>query len=278
MNARELREAADAIDWYHSIDLGDGVVTKGSSTPETLVRARELPDFSGRTVLDIGTWDGYYAFLAERRGATRVVALDHYVWGLDWAARDRYWQECMDNGVVPDHGRDLEDFFDADLPGRRGFDFAHQVLESRVEPVVADFATTDIDGLGTFDIVLYLGVLYHMMEPLTCLQRLRAVTRQVAVIETAAVQIPGFGEHGLLEFFADSDLNRDFGNWFVPTLEGLCRLVRAAGFSRVETIKGPPRLDVRPVNRVVRAAIAFAGRAPTPPGETRYRALVHAFV
>ncbi len=72
MNAEELRAGADAIAWYHSIDLGQGVVTHGTSTPSVRLTDDQLPDFTGRTVLDIGTWDGYYAFLAERRGARHV--------------------------------------------------------------------------------------------------------------------------------------------------------------------------------------------------------------
>ena len=91
----------------------------------------------------------------------------------------------------PTSTRDTTDFWRADLPGRRGFDLAHRALESRVEPVVADFTTVDLRELGVFDIVLYLGVLYHMKEPLSCLERLRAVTGQIAVIETVAAQVPG---------------------------------------------------------------------------------------
>ena len=63
--------------WFHSIDLGEGVVTCGVKTPEHLaseLNALRLPDLNGRTVLDIGTWDGFYAFEAERRGAAKAKA------------------------------------------------------------------------------------------------------------------------------------------------------------------------------------------------------------
>jgi tRNA (mo5U34)-methyltransferase len=274
MSGDELRAGAAALNWYHSIDLGHGVVTRGASTTEIRLTEAQLPDFAGRSVIDIGAWDGYYSFLAERNGADRVVALDHYVWGVDIPARDRYWQECRANGVLPDHNRDVNEFFHADLPGRRGFDFAHHALDSNVEAVVADFATDDLEALGSFDVALYLGVLYHMMEPLTCLQKLRAVTREVAVVETVALHIPAFAEYGLLEFFADGDLNRDYGNWYTPTITALRGLVLAAGFSRVETVKGPP--DLRPASRIGRMLSATTGRVPAI--ATRYRAVVHAFV
>ena len=132
----------------------------------------------------------------SRSAAERpVVALDHYVWGVDIAAREQYWNECRELGTLPDHGRDPTDFWRPDLPGRRGFELAKEVLDSNVEPVVADFATVDLDSVGTFDVVLYLGVLYHMKEPLRCLERLRGVTREVAVIETAAICIPSAVGH-----------------------------------------------------------------------------------
>src|SRR6185437_5902045 len=166
-SSQELRERADAIAWFHSIDLGEGVVTDGLSN--LLLTEEQLPDFSGKTVLDIGAWDGYYSFTAERAGATRVVALDHYVWGVDFAVRDQYWNECRARGELPDHARDPTEFWRPDLPGPRGFELAKEALASNVEPVLADFTTTDLDAIGTFDVVLYLGVLYHMKEPLTCL-------------------------------------------------------------------------------------------------------------
>ena len=235
-----LREEVDSFPWYHSIDLGGGVTTKGQSVMAEMLNEAQLPDVRGRSVLDIGAWDGYYSFLAERLGASRVVALDHYVWGVDFGARTQYWNECLERGELPDHTRDTTDFWHDDLPGRRGFDLAHRVLGSRVEPVVGDFATMDLSTLGTFDVVFYFGVLYHMKEPLTCLERLRAVTREVAVIETVAAQVPGNATRSLLELHAGGELNADYGNWYVPTIEALRALSRAAGYAASTSCAGLP--------------------------------------
>jgi tRNA (mo5U34)-methyltransferase len=273
-DSAELQAQADSFTWFHSIDLGNGVKTNGLSDAGATVTGAQLPDFTGRSVLDIGAWDGYYSFFAERNGASRVVALDHYAWGLDWAARDRYWNECRQNGTLPDHTRDATDFWLPDLPGRRGFDFAHAALGSNVEPVVADFATVDLDPLGGFDVVLYLGVLYHMKEPLTCLERVRAVTREVAVIETVAMQLPGAAGHSVLGFHAGGDLNLDFGNWYVPNIEALTNLVLAAGFARVAVVQGPPPRPPQPEKGSVRKR--FGARREERYEE--YRAIVHAFV
>ncbi len=270
----ELQARADSLTWFHSIDLGNGVRTKGLSDPSATLTREQLPDLANRSVLDIGTWDGYYAFFAERNGASRVVALDHYAWGLDFGARERYWNECRENGTLPDHTRDTTDFWLPDLPGRRSFDFAHEALGSNVEAVVADFATDDLESLGTFDVVLYLGVLYHMKEPLTCLERVRAVTREVAVIETVAMRIPGAGGHSLLAFHAGGDLNRDYGNWYVPNIEALSGLVLAAGFSLAQIVQGPPSKPPEPKWTSVRERLGPRREETLE----EYRAIVHAFV
>lgn len=104
---RELQSQVHAIPfWCHSIDLGLDVVTPGVKTPE--VHARELaslqlPALRGKSVLDIGAWDGFYSFAAERLGADRVVALDHFVWALDWEAKNRYKADCRRRGLPRFH-------------------------------------------------------------------------------------------------------------------------------------------------------------------------------
>jgi len=83
-----VQAQADALYWFHAIDLGNGVMTKGVGIPWPH-SVEILPECSGRSVLDIGAWDGKNSFLAEQRGASRVVALDHYAWGVDMASRGR---------------------------------------------------------------------------------------------------------------------------------------------------------------------------------------------
>ena len=234
----ELQAQADAIEWYHTIDLGQGVVTKGKGVQETM--GEILPDVSGRSVLDIGAWDGKFSFSGreERRqpgGGARPLRVGYRLRGPG-----RLLGRVHPQRDLADQSRDETDFWRPDLPGRRGFDLAKAALGSRVEPVVADFQKIDLDDLGQFDVVLYLGVLYHMKEPLTCLERVRAVTKEVAVIETEALHLEGLEHEALMQFHAGSSLRTDFGNWYVPTIEALHNLCRAAGFSEVRTVVGPP--------------------------------------
>jgi tRNA (mo5U34)-methyltransferase len=265
----DLAARVSALSWHHSIPLGDGLVTPGRAHHFADLEAT-FPEFEGRSVLDIGAWDGYYSFLAERSGAARVVALDHYVWGVDLWARNRYWEECKARGALPDQGRDETEYWRPELPGRRGFELAHEALGSKVEPVVADFMTADLDDLGTFDVVLFLGVLYHLREPLTALERLRLLTGGVAVIENEGIVVPRHEDDPLLRFFPGDELGGDYGNWFATSERALHAMCRAAGFGHVETVVGPPSPSSHARVRVpgVRRA-----RSEAP---ARYRIVVHA--
>ena len=235
---------AGVADWFHSLDLGHGVVTPGTKSPDLLateLASLRLPDLRGRTVLDVGAWDGFYSFEAERRGAARVVALDHYAWSLDLAAMHAYWERCRVEGVPPAPYDSVPEVWRPDeLPGRRGFDLARSVLGSSVEPLVADFMASDPGEIGRHDVSLFLGVLYHLMDPFDALRRLRRVTGEVAVIETAVMVLVGLADRPLWDFFPEDQLNGDPSNWWAPNVAGLVGACRAAGFSSVEVIAQPP--------------------------------------
>lgn len=264
----QLQARANSVPyWWHSIDLGQGVVTRGHKSAAHLARELEslkLPDLRGKTVLDIGAWDGFYSFAAERGGARRVVALDYASWLCGAAYSPEYERECRARGVAPDPHSDPRNiiwlFRPEEQPGKQGFDLARQARGSKVESVVADFMAMDLEELGTFDVVLFLGVLYHMENPLDSLKRVAAVTREVAIIETQAIVLPGYEHHALCEFFESDELNHDPSNWWVPNEKAVTGLCRAADFSRVETIVGPPALSQE-----------------TGPEIRHYRAVVHAW-
>jgi len=245
-----LRAAVARVpSWWHSIDLG-GVVTPGTKTPEILaaeLAGLRLPDLRGRTVLDIGAWDGFYSFAAERAGAARVVALDHLVWSAELYAFQRVWSRVLADvppGHVPPDALDVmeaSDIWDpVGLPGRAGFDLAHRTLGSAVEPVVRDFARDDLSSLGRFDVVLFLGVLYHLRDPLGALRRVHALCGDVAIIETEAIAIGGHPHAAAAQFMGTRKRNYDPTNWWAPTAVALERWCLAAGFSRVEHVGSRP--------------------------------------
>jgi tRNA (mo5U34)-methyltransferase len=261
---RALRERVAAVPfWWHAIDVGGGVTTPGLKSPEQLAEETEalaLPDLTGRSVLDVGAWDGFFSFLAEERGAARVVACDRFAWALDREAKDRYRADCTRRGVPMDGFDRVPELwrFD-DLPGKRGFDLAHAARGSRVEPLVADYMTMNLDAVGTFDVVLYLGVLYHMEDPLAAMRRVRALTAGVTIIETEAIEAGGFEDTAIARFFPPgAKLLDDPTNFWAPNVPCLVGLCETAGYRRVDVLTTPPR--------VRRGA-----------GE-RYRLVAHAFV
>lgn len=162
--------------WYHTIDLGNGLVSKGHFDHRSVVGRYGIPrSLEGKTALDVGTGDGFFAFEMERRGAERVVAIDvARVGDCDWVPRMRSRIGGLDDVQSwPDH-----------------FRMAHAMRNSRVEYRYCSVYDLSPYTVGTFDIVFCGSLLVHLQSPLLALQRIRSVTREMAVIETAV------DEHG----------------------------------------------------------------------------------
>jgi tRNA (mo5U34)-methyltransferase len=243
MDVDELKRRVSEIRWFHTIDLGNGVITDGiDDTPEKLEKIRLPEDLSGKTVLDIGAWDGFFSFEAERRGAEKVLAIDSFCWsGPGWGSK-------------------------------AGFELARKALSSRVMDMEMEVTDLSPGKIGRFDLTLFLGVLYHLKYPLLALEKVASVTNDQLILET---------EVDLLEiskpavaFYAGSELNKDPTNWWAPNLPALCHLVKAAGFQRVEIISGPaslPRRFLRSLKKVLTREGIFAANYQ------RGRAVIHAW-
>ena len=84
-----LMDEINKINWWHRIDLGNGITTPGrDDSPTKLVQVNLPQSLQGLSVLDIGAWDGFFSFECERRGAKRVVALDKAVWDIPTFGRE----------------------------------------------------------------------------------------------------------------------------------------------------------------------------------------------
>jgi tRNA (mo5U34)-methyltransferase len=205
MTAPDLPQRVAAHRWYHRIDLGNGLVTPGiDDTPLRLARLEFPGSLAGQTVLDIGAWDGFFSFECERRGAARVVAADHYSWhGTGWGAK-------------------------------AGFELAREALGSRVEDIDVDVMDISPDRLGTFDLVLFLGVLYHLRHPLLAIEKIAAVTRGTLILETV-VDLVGLGRPAMA-FYPGRELNGDPTNWWGPNHAAVAGMLNTAGFDDVRVV------------------------------------------
>ncbi len=154
--------------WYHTIDLAPGVVTKGVYDLRRLVGSVGIPDdLTGCTALDIGTANGFWAFEMERRGASRVVAVDvasHHDW--DWLPHLRPSDE-------PDPIVDM----------RERFALAHAMRGSEVDYESVNVYDLSPETVGVFDVVYCGSLLLHLQAPLCALSSIRSVTREMAIIE-----------------------------------------------------------------------------------------------
>lgn len=201
----ELRDRVQSHGWHHQIDLGDGIVTPGHDKSADKLTALQLPALQGKSVLDVGAWDGYFSFAAERLGATRVVALDSYAWGgAPWGSQEP-------------------------------FRLARSALGSNVEDVHCEVTDVSPETVGgTFDIVLFLGVLYHMRHPMLALERVAGVTGETLVVETLSDL--SLTRRPAAAYYPADSMDNDATNWWGPNEAALTGMLSDLGFSRIETI------------------------------------------
>jgi tRNA (mo5U34)-methyltransferase len=204
MTLDEVRaRIAEVPRWFHSIEVAPGVVTPGRPTHRVLQRIGLPAALTGKSVLDVGCSDGFFAFECEKRGADPIVAID------DWSAPY--------------------------VPGPQGFEVASEILGSKVEFRNMDAQSADAARLGQFDIVLCLGVLYHLKHPLLGLEQLAGLTREACYLETEVTE--SVINRPSMTFVEGLFRNRDFSTWWVPTISAVQQMGRAAGFQRVEVVK-----------------------------------------
>jgi tRNA (mo5U34)-methyltransferase len=210
----------DSVTWYHEFDFGNGLRTRTHCAHveghRRIWRSVEshlaAVDFRGKSVLDIGSWDGYWSFYAERRGARSVLASDDL--GQNWSAG-------------------------------RGIHLAKELLGSSVE-VNQNLSVYDLTSLGRkFDVILFLGVYYHLHDPFYALAQIRHCCHPATAVIVggpAGTAIPP----GTARYtFAEHECE------WLPTEGALRQLLEAAYFrgAAVGSLPPPPS-DAPPPGRL----------------------------
>lgn len=202
--------------WYHTIDVAPGVATPGWFDLRRVVNGYPWPDVRGKRCLDIGTYDGFFAFELEKRGAAEVVCTDipdHSLW--DWPPDMR--------GEAPSVLAEI-----AGPEKGAGFKIAKDLLNSKVDRQFISVYDLSPERLGTFDVVVMGSLTLHLEEPLRALEAVRSVCRgQFMSIE----QI----HPGLTLLLRDRPVAMLNGSgpllqWWVPNAAGHKRMLFAAGF------------------------------------------------
>jgi tRNA (mo5U34)-methyltransferase len=198
-NRRKLEELA-RLGWYHSIELPDGQVIPGF---QTVANSRRRigqfpvpPDLRGKRALDIGAWDGWFTFELERRGA-RVMAVDS-------------------------------------TPVER-FRIARELLGSQAEYRIDDVCRLSPAKIGYFDIVMFLGVLYHLKHPVLALEKVCELSTDMVCVESFVTDDGSdLAAKPVMEFYETTELCGQFDNWVGPNTTCLLAMCRSAGFARVQ--------------------------------------------
>ncbi len=210
----DVLEHAGQISWYHAMELEPGRKTDAMFDLEPFVHRYGLPErLDGLRCLDVGTWDGYWAFEMERRGAAEVVALDlDDERELDWPPRRR---PATFN----------------ETPRGAGFRLAHEAFDSKVERVVRSIYEASPDELGKFDLVFCGSVLIHLRDQLLALERIAGLCRGTFISAEAYDPLTRLLPIAVSRYRADVD--EDVVFWR-PNPRAWRRMLWTAGFDRVE--------------------------------------------
>ena len=211
-----MNELADRVNshfWWHSIDLGNGIITPGRGKSLALMKGEFADTFSkldlnGKSVIDIGAWNGGFSLESVRRGAKRVVGLDHYTWN------------------------------EPRFRGRETFDLVNEVTGSGMEAVDVDLdqPRLSLGHLGKFDVVLFLGVFYHLKDPIAALREVAGLASDVLVLETALEHLTD--PRPAMIFYPGAELSNDPTNWWGPNSACVVELLKMFGFERIEMRQG----------------------------------------
>jgi tRNA (mo5U34)-methyltransferase len=206
---------AKAMSWYHTLELPDGTVTPGIFDLRGDVDKYGIPaDLSGKRVLEVGTWDGFWAFELERRGA-EVVALDlDDEADLDWPPRRRPQSH-------------------PDVKRGQGFAVAKELFNSNAERVVRSVYHATPEELGTFDLVFCGSVLIHLRD------QFLAYERMASMIKPGGMLISTEEYHKRLSWFR-RPLKQWMGDreaavvFWLPNVACWKSMIWSAGMDRVE--------------------------------------------
>ena len=182
----DLAAKVKALRWFHQMDLGNGVVTNGITSMQVLKAQADVyfsRGVAGKSVIDIGCWDGFNSFEAKRRGARRVLATDHFTWGeIGWGER-------------------------------ASFELARSILCPEVEVMDIDLPEISEKTVGRFDVVLFLGVLYHLQNPFAGLQIAASICDETLIIET---HLDALEVKEAAAIFYPDNFDGDWTNWWGP--------------------------------------------------------------
>lgn len=183
--------------WFHIIKLADDEDSPGLTIPQ--VEHFGIPDdLTGKSVLDVGCAEGYCSFLAEERGAERVLGIDVEVERIE------------------------------------RFRYAAERLGSKCEAMQRSAYNVYAKDLGAFDVVFFFGIWYHLRHPLWALERLYHVLNPGGLLLAESERLDDV--EGPVAHLCANGFRGDTSTFWIPTLECLMASLKVVGFGNVEEV------------------------------------------
>lgn len=206
----DIKSRIQAATWYHTVDLGNGLVTPGMFDHRPYLGCYGLPkNLHGKTVLDIGVASGFFAFEFEKRGASVLgTELPHWL--------DHDFGPCVATPYDLEQGERLI---------KDPFSIAHQALQSKVQRKEINIYDISPETTGKYDLTFCGSVLVHLTDPIKALWRIRSVTKDAAIISTVISESKS--NEPVAQFVGDQ---RGM-DWWLPNKPAFEAMVRCAGFS-----------------------------------------------
>jgi tRNA (mo5U34)-methyltransferase len=201
--------------WYHKIDLGNGIVTPGldfDNIWNNIRKTRSLVDYTNKNVLDIGSFDGMWAFEAEKLGANIVIATDVYYQAFK---KFLLCKEILESKVIP------------------YYNVTPYELYNRLEVFLKENIRGEQPEERKIDIIQHFGVFYHLRDPLYSLSQARSIisSNGCLILETAAIldeerSFMAFNSYHL----GKGKIYNDCTTWWAPTFLCLKEMLRTSLF------------------------------------------------
>jgi tRNA (mo5U34)-methyltransferase len=214
----DLAVRVEAEQWYHTLELAPGIETPGWFDLRPIVKRIPFPEsLEGKRCLDVGTFDGFWAFEMERRGA-EVVGID-VLDPLQWD-----WPAGVPQSVIEDIGERKR--------GGAGFELVAQAIGSSVERRELSIYDVDPDEIGQFDLIYFGSLLLHLRDPVKALMKARDVCSDQLIVCDAISPLYSLFPRPIAGL---DGVDRPW--WWRPNVRALERMVEAAGFQRVSTTR-----------------------------------------
>ena len=235
--------------WYHTVDLGGGLITPGTFDYRASVGEFRFPsDMTGMTVLDVGSATGFFAFEFEKRGA-HVVSVEL----PSLADVDRLPGESVEQTLhkvarmTAEHSSYTREEFDAVFNDASAADFyhyfldgpfklCHRVLNSKVERIYSTIYGIPETELGSrsFDLVFLGDVLLHLLHPFVALTAVAPLCRGTLVLSQ---HLPGTPRSRPEMLYVGGDTpGRDLATWWLPNRACFDQVLRKLGFCQIEEV------------------------------------------